>query len=137
MKDKISISIDIEAPVEKVWKYWTVPKYITQWNFATEDWCCPKAENDLRVGGKYLARMEAKDGSFGFDFEATYNQVEKFKKIKYTIADGREVMIDFENFQNKTRINMVFDTENQNSIGKQQEGWEAILRNFKTYTENK
>jgi len=92
---KVTIEATIAADLKKVWELWTKPEHITKWNFAIDSWQCPKAENDLRVGGKYFARMEAKDGSFGFDFEATYDEVVDQKKIKYTMADGRSATTDF------------------------------------------
>lgn len=87
---KITIESTIAANPKKVWESWVEPKHITKWNFATDDWQCPSATNDLRVGGKYAARMEAKDGSFGFDFEAVYDEVVEQKKITYTMGDGRK-----------------------------------------------
>src|SRR4051812_35758260 len=96
-KTKVTIEATIAADTNKVWDYWTNPEHITKWNFAIDSWQCPRAENDLKVGGKYAARMEAKDGSFGFDFEAIYDEVVDKQKITYTIADGRQATTDFEN----------------------------------------
>jgi uncharacterized protein YndB with AHSA1/START domain len=87
---KITVAATIAADAKKVWDFFTNPVHITKWNFASDDWHCPKAENDLRVGGKLNSRMEAKDGSFGFDFEATYDEVIVQKKITYTMTDGRQ-----------------------------------------------
>ena len=100
---KITIEATVSANVKKVWECWTQPKHITQWNFAADDWQCPSASNDLKVGGKYSARMEAKDGSFGFEFEATYNEVVDQKKMVYTMEDGRKVTTEFENLGDKTK----------------------------------
>lgn len=133
--DKIKLSIDTTVPaaVERVWEYWTEPGHITKWNFASDDWHCPKAINDLRKGGKYAARMEAKDGSFGFDLEAVYDEVVKHREIHYTMADGRQVITIFEPDGNYTKIRTTFDAEALNPIEMQQAGWQAILDNFKKY----
>jgi uncharacterized protein YndB with AHSA1/START domain len=132
---KITIEATINANSSKVWEYWTAPKHITQWNFADPSWQCPKAENDLRVGGKYMARMEAKDGSFGFDFEAIYDEVIDKKKITYTMGDGRKATTFFQEDNGITKVTTTFDAENQNPIELQKNGWQAILNNFKSYTE--
>ena len=132
---QITIEATVTAKPEQVWRYWTEPDHITQWNFASDDWCCPRAENDLRVGGKYGARMEAKDGRFGFDFEAVYTAVVPHRKIAYTMADGRTVSTDFTEHGGATRIATVFDAETENSIDMQRDGWQAILNNFKAYVE--
>lgn len=95
MKNTINISVKIEQSLDKVWEFWNAPEHITNWNFASDEWCCPSAENDLKVGGKLKSRMEAKDGSFGFDFEATYDEIIDLEKITYSIADGRQVTINF------------------------------------------
>ncbi|MDP4146739.1 MAG: SRPBCC family protein [Bacillota bacterium] len=137
MKDKqtITIKATVNAPVEMVWRYWTEPEHIRKWNSASEDWHTPHAENDLRVGGKFLSRMEAKDGSFGFDFGGIYDKVELYKVIAYTLGDGRKVEISFSRGDNKTEIVETFEAESVNSIEMQQSGWQAILDNFKKYTE--
>jgi uncharacterized protein YndB with AHSA1/START domain len=132
---KITIETTISASPQKVWSYWTKPEHITKWNFATNDWQCPKASNDLKVGGKYSARMEAKDGSFGFDFEAIYDEVIEAKKITYTMGDGRKATTLFEDLSDKTKVTTVFDAENTNSEEMQKNGWQAILENFKKYSE--
>lgn len=132
----IQIKTTINAPVEKVWKYWTSPGHIMQWNNASDDWHTPHAENDLRVGGKFLSRMEAKDRSFGFDFDGVYDQVIAHERIAYTLGDGRKVNFIFSGNGNKTKITEIFDAEKTNSIEMQQAGWQSILDNFKKYTEN-
>lgn len=132
---QIQIETLVAAPVSKVWTYWTEPKHITQWNFAIPEWHCPSATNDLKVGGRYSARMEARDKSFGFDFEATYNEIVSNKRIVYTMDDGRKATTTFEALGNKTRVTTVFDAEEQNSKEIQQNGWQSILNNFKKYTE--
>lgn len=133
---KITVEATISADTNKIWDFWTKPEHITKWNFASDDWHCPKAENDLRVGGKLTSRMEAKDGSSGFDFEATYDQVIAQKKISYTMSDGRRATTDFEHHGNKTKVTTTFDAENENPVEMQREGWQAILNNFKKYVES-
>lgn len=107
-----------------------------QWCSASPEWHVPRAENDLRNGGKFLTRMEAKDGSMGFDFEGIYSEVETHKKIAYGMSDGRKVEITFEAAGNTTSITETFDAETQNPIEMQRGGWQAILDNFKNYTES-
>ncbi len=131
----IKIENTINAPILKVWEAYTEPKHIVNWNFASEDWFCPKAESDFRVGGKYQARMEAKDGSFGFDFEAEFDEIKPEEKLVYTIADGRKVITSFQKENNQTKIITEFEAENQNPVEMQREGWQAILDNFKKYVE--
>jgi uncharacterized protein YndB with AHSA1/START domain len=135
-KKTLTVKATINAPVDKVWKVWTTPDHIIQWNSPSEDWHTPKAENDLKIGGKFTSRMEAKDGSFGFDFEGIYDEVETNKKIAYTMSDGRQATIIFTSNGNKTEVAETFDPENQNSLEMQQAGWQAILDNFKKYTES-
>ena len=132
---KITVAETISADTKKVWNYWNDPEHITKWNFASDDWHCPHAKNDLKVGGKYSARMEAKDGSFGFDFEAIYNEIINQEKITYTLTDGRQATTDFENLGSKTKVTTTFDAETENPIDMQRDGWQAILNNFKKYTE--
>lgn len=134
--EQITISAQVKAPAEKVWEFWTSPEHIIKWNAASDDWHTPRAENDLRVGGRFLSRMEAKDGSFGFDFTGTYDEVEPFKRIAYTMEDGRRAIIDFKENQDVIEIVTVFDAETQNSIDMQRAGWQAILDNFKRYAES-
>lgn len=131
----ITIDSTINANSEKVWNYWTEPDHITKWNFASDDWCCPSAENDMTIGGTYKARMEAKDGSFGFDFEAVYDEIIEHEKIVYTIADGRKVITTFEEMDESTKVTTVFDAESENPIEMQRDGWQAIMNNFKRYVE--
>src|SRR5690554_2618764 len=132
---KITIEALIAADIEKVWDFYTDPEHITKWNYASDDWHCPKAENDMKIGGKYAARMEVKDGSFGFDFEAVYDEIIPFEKIVYTIEDGRKVVTVFENLNDKTKVTTIFEAENQNPVDMQKAGWQAILNNFKRYVE--
>ena len=128
---KIAIQATINANSKKTWEYYTSPEHIVNWNFASDDWECPSATNDMQVGGKYSARMQAKDGSFGFDFEATYNAISEGKSFTYTIPDGRVVDVIFEPDGDNTRIDIRFDAEKMNPVEMQQNGWQAILNNFK------
>ncbi len=134
-KTVITVENIINAPVEKVWNYWTKPVHITKWNNASDDWHTPHAENDLRVGGSFVSRMEAKDGSMGFDFSGIYDAVTNKEYIEYTAADGRKVKVVFSAQGNSTKVVESFEAENTNSIEPQQGGWQAILDNFKKYTE--
>lgn len=133
----ITIAANINARIDKVWDYWNNPEHITQWNFASDDWCCPRSSNDLRVGGKLNSRMEAKDGSFGFDFEAIYDEVIEQKRIAYTMLDGRKAITDFSETDGGTHVTTSFDPDTQNPIDMQRDGWQAILGNFKKYVEGK
>ena len=135
MDNKITVTATINADVKKVWDYYTNPAHIVNWNFAAPSWHCPTATNDMKVGGVYKARMEAKDGSFGFDFEAVYNEIIPEEKIVYTIADGRKVINTFEEKNGETRVITEFEAESQNPIEMQKGGWQSILDNFKKYTE--
>ena len=132
---KITIQAVVAADRQKVWNCYTQPEHITKWNFATDTWHCPAASNDMRVGGKYLARMEAKDGSFAFDFEAVYNEIVDGEKFTYTMPDNREIQVSFEQTDDKTRVTVTFDPENENPVDLQRSGWQSILDNFRKYTE--
>lgn len=134
---KITVETIVNTPIEKVWKCWTEPEHITKWNNASDDWHTPFSENDLRTGGKFLSRMEAKDGSFGFDFGGIYDEVKLYEAISYTLGDGRKVIITFTGQENGTRILETFETETTYPIEMQQKGWQAILDNFKKYAEQK
>lgn len=136
MKKQIVVTAEVNAKVEKVWDAWTNPEHVPGWNFASDDWCCPWAKNDLRVGGKFTSRMEAADGSVGFDFEGVYNAVEVNKLLEYEMADGRKVKVEFENRGNTTHVTESFDPENIHPEEMQRAGWQSILNNFKKYTEN-
>lgn len=136
-QDKTIITIEstVNAPVEKVWEYWTKPEHITQWNSASDDWHTPRAENDLRAGGSFASRMEAKDGSMGFDFGGVYDAVRTNEYIEYTMGDSRKVKINFSTQGKQTNVTESFEAENTNSVEMQRSGWQAILDNFKKYTE--
>ncbi len=136
MPAKITVEATINAPIEKVWDYYTNPLHITKWNNASEDWHTPHAETDLRVGGKFLSRMEAKDGSAGFDFSGVYTAIEEYRYIAYTMEDGRTVEIQFTKTDDGCEVTVTFDPEDENPLEMQRAGWQAILDNFKTYVES-
>lgn len=133
---KITIEAHVNASTETVWKIWTSPEHITQWNAASPDWHTPKATHHLTVGGTFTYRMEAKDGSFGFDFGGIFTKIEPAKELAYVLGDERTVSILFREENGGTHIIQTFDAENQNPIDMQRMGWQAILNNFKAYTEN-
>ena len=135
IKQNITVQSTINAPIEKVWDLWGGPEHITKWNSPSPDWHTPFAENDLRTGGKFLSRMEAKDGSFGFDFAGVYDEVKKHERIAYTMDDNRKAVIDFTPAGNQTNVVINFDAENENPIEMQRAGWQAILDSFKNYAE--
>lgn len=134
--EAVKIDTQIKARVETVWNAYNSAEDIMQWNHASDDWHCTSSTNDLRIGGKFNNRMEAKDGSFGFDFEGTYTDIVPFKKIAYALADGRQVQILFEAEKESTKMHITFDAESENPIDMQRQGWQAILDNFKKYVES-
>lgn len=134
-KTKITIETVVHASVEKVWDFWTNPDHIIRWNNASADWHTPRAENDLRAGGRFLSRMEARNGSSGFDFTGTYTKVEPLKQIDYTLDDGREVRTSFVSAGNVTTVKETFEAEGKNPAEMQRNGWQAILDNFKKFVE--
>jgi uncharacterized protein YndB with AHSA1/START domain len=134
----ITVQAVINAPVEQVWKLYTEPEHVMKSNNASNDWHTPRAENDLKVGGKFLYRMEAKDGSSGFDFGGTYAQVKTDELIEYSISDGRKIEVIFTKYDDaRTKIATTFEAENANPIEIQRDGWQAILKNFKKYVETR
>lgn len=133
---KITVQATINAETIKVWDYYTNPNHIIHWNFADPSWHCPSAENDMRVGGTYKARMEARDGSFGFDFEAVYTEIIDGKEFSYGFGE-RNATVQFTDLGNQTtELVISFDPETENPIELQKSGWQSILNNFKNYTEN-
>ncbi|MDF2869221.1 MAG: hypothetical protein K0R05_796 [Anaerocolumna sp.] len=134
-RQTITIKATVNAPVEKVWRSWNEPEHIKKWNSASEDWHTTASENDLKAGGRFRSRMEAKDGSFGFDFSGTYDEVKLHETITYTLDDDRKVSIIFMSKDKQTEITVAFEAEETNPIKMQEEGWQAILNNFKKYTE--
>ncbi|WP_372947842.1 SRPBCC family protein [Mariniphaga sp.] len=132
----LTVFTTINVPVDLVWEYWTKPEHIVNWNHASDEWHTPKAQNDLREGGKFCWRMEAKDGSFGFDFEGTFDEIQPRERILYTLADGRKVTVAFETSGSSTTVTEIFEAEKENPAKLQQDGWQAILNNFKKYAES-
>ena len=136
-KTTLTVQSIINAPIEKVWESWNNPEDIKNWCAASDDWHAPKAENDLKEGGRFSTRMEAKDGSMGFDFGGTYTTVKKNEAIEYTMDDDRKVKIRFTPDGDTTQVVESFEAEDTHPIEMQQGGWQAILDNFKKYTEGK
>jgi uncharacterized protein YndB with AHSA1/START domain len=130
------VETTVRAPIETVWQYWTAPEHITHWAFASDDWEVPEAANDLQEGGTFLTRMQAKDGSTGFDFTGTYTLVSPPERIEYDMSDGRHAVIEFRTVPEGTLVTESFDPEHENSDEKQRAGWQAILENFRAYTES-
>lgn len=135
LKPAITIKTTVNAPIEKVWKFWSEPEHVMNWNTPSPDWHTPKAENDLRTGGQFSFTMAAKDGSFSFDFGGTYTEVVPNKTIAYEMSDGRKVDVQFEKEGDSVAIVETFDPENVHDPEFQRQGWQAILDNFKNYTE--
>lgn len=137
MSRQITVEAVINAPLEKVWAYYTEPAHITRWNAASPDWHCPRAENDLRTGGRFSSRMEARDGSTGFDFSGTYDEVVPDQCIAYTMDgdDARKASVSFAPEGEGTKVWVTFDAETENPVEMQRAGWQSILENFKTHTE--
>jgi uncharacterized protein YndB with AHSA1/START domain len=135
VRNPITISTTINAPIAEVWKFWNLPEHITRWAFASDDWEAPSAENDLQIGGRFKTRMQSKDGKDGFDFEGVYDAVVENKLIVYTLTDGRQVTITFDEGEEGVKITETFEPESENSEELQRSGWQAILDNFKRYVE--
>ena len=134
---RISIETEVNAPLEMVWYAWVTPSDITLWNFATDEWCCPRAELNLEVGGSFNYRMEAKDGSAGFDFEGEFTEITPYKSIHYKLEDDRVVKVQFIETENGVRVIETFEAEHENSAEQQRQGWLSILNNFKKHVERK
>lgn len=131
----ITVKTTVDLPLQKTWELWTRPEHITQWNFAADTWHCPAAENDLKPGGKFSWRMEAKDGSMGFDYSGKYEEVIPHKQITGTLDDGRKVSVNFSEQDGKTWLTETFEVESTHSLEQQKAGWQAILENFRMYAE--
>ena len=132
----LKVSAEVEVPVEKAWELFNAPEHIVNWNAASPDWHSPRASNDLRTGGSFSYRMEARDGSVGFDFAGEYTEVVPMTSFAYRMEDGRTARVEFEPTELGTRVTTQFDAESSNPLEMQQAGWQAILNNFKTYAEN-
>ena len=136
MAQRIRIEAVVGKPRHQIWTLFNQPEHIVKWNFASDDWHCPRAENELSVGGRICHRMEAKDGSFGFDFEGVYDAVEVYLRLAYTMPDGRQVETSFADAGAGTRVTTAFDSDGENPADTQRAGWQAILDNFKRYAES-
>jgi uncharacterized protein YndB with AHSA1/START domain len=133
--EKITVSVFVEASIDKAWEAFTSPISVVNWNFASEDWCCPRATNDFKAGGSFNYRMESTDGKVGFDFCGTYSKVIPQNLIEYVLGDDREVSIEFKGMDGNTEVIETFDAETENSLELQRHGWQAILNNFKKLVE--
>ena len=136
-KKVIEVSVSINASLDKAWECWTKPEHIINWNFASPDWCCPAAQNDIRTGGKFSWRMEARDGSMGFDMEGTYTNVIPQQQIEYVMPDDRKVQLTFRSVDGRTEVTEKFEAENMNSHELQRQGWQSILDNYRSYVESR
>lgn len=132
----ITVEVVVNAPIATAWTAFTAPEHMVHWNFAIPEWHCPRAENDLRTGGTFTARMEARDGSMGFDFGGVYTDVQLHRVIAYTMGDGRTVRVVFTSAGNTTTVTETFDPETLNPREMQQGGWQNILDNFKKHAES-
>ncbi len=133
--EQVTVEVSVVAPLETVWEAWITPEHIVQWNAASSDWHTTTATNNLEVGGKFTARMEAKDGSVGFDFGGTYTHIVPKKELAYTMGDGRKVSVLFAQEPGGVRLTEHFDPETVNPVAMQQQGWQSILQSFKLYAE--
>lgn len=136
-KSKITVETTVQADLDKVWEVWTKPEHITNWNFASTDWSCPSATNNLQPGGEFNWRMESRDGKYGFDFTGTYDRIVDRELISYKMTDGRAVDIHFSQDGNEVTVSETFEAEGTHSDEQQRAGWQAILENFKKYVEEK
>ena len=136
-KPVVTIEAIVNKPIDKVWECWTKPEHITQWCFASDDWHAPSSTSDFKIGGKISTRMEAKDGSFGFDFWGTYDEITHNEKLAITMGDDRKWDIYFSVVDGGVKVVEEFEAESENPIEMQQEGWQMILNNFKKYAQSK
>lgn len=132
---KVTVATEVPLSAERAWHVYTDPTEITQWNFANDDWHCPTASTDLQIGGVHRARMEAKDGSFGFDFEGTYTEVDAPSALTLLLGDGRQSRTTFRPLGTRTRIETTFDAEAENPVESQRDGWQAMLLNYQKRAE--
>lgn len=135
-KNRITVETIVKAPVDKVWKSWNEPEHIMNWCHASDDWHAPASTNDIRTGGTFSTTMAAKDGSYSFDFGGVYDNVKEHELIQYTMGDGRKVEAIFTSEGNDTKVVETFEAESTNPLEMQRSGWQAILDNFKKYTES-
>ncbi|HEX8562680.1 MAG TPA: SRPBCC family protein [Flavobacterium sp.] len=133
--NQLTVTATVNSDIETVWKLWTTPEHIKNWNFAIDSWHCPYAENDLRPGGTFKSTMASKDGAIRFDFEGTYSEIVAKERISYSMSDGRQCTVTFDETGNGITVTETFDAETTNPLEMQQQGWQAILNNFKSYVE--
>ncbi len=133
---KITVETIVAAPVERVWRAYTTPEDIKRWNAASDDWHTTSAQVDLREGGAFSSRMEAKDGSMGFDFAGTYTKIVEHKRIDYSFGD-RTAQVEFAETPNGVKVRVTFDSESTHSVEQQRQGWQAILDNFRRHVETR
>jgi uncharacterized protein YndB with AHSA1/START domain len=133
----ITVETVVKADLDAVWRAWNTPDEITQWNAASDDWHTPSSRVDLREGGTFVSRMEARDGSVGFDFGGTYTRVLAQQLIEYTMDDGRRVAVQFSQTAEGVLVRETFDAETTHSAEMQRQGWQAILDNFRRHVETK
>ncbi|HRG67758.1 MAG TPA: SRPBCC family protein [Saprospiraceae bacterium] len=133
----IEVKVTVSSNLDKVWEYWNSPEHIVNWNFASDEWCAPRAEVNLKPGGHFVCRMESKDGCMGFDFSGVYDVIKPLELIEYTLEDNRKVSIEFLEGAGGIQVIEKFEAESENAIELQQAGWQAILNNFKRYVESK
>ena len=135
--EKITVQTNVHADLAKVWDYYTKPEHIILWNYALENWSCPKVHNDVRIGGKFIARMETKDASEGYYFDGTYTDVVIGERISYVMSNGRHVVVEFDNNgDNNIEVVVVFDSDTEKQPEIQKENWQKILNNFKKHVES-
>lgn len=134
-KKQITVQVELTSSIQNAWENWTNPKHITQWNYASDEWHCPTAINDLRSEGKFNFRMESKNGKEGFDFTGTYTNIIEHDRLEYILDDGRKVTVLFEELNNITRVTEIFEIEDINSAELQKSGWQSILNNYKKHVE--
>jgi uncharacterized protein YndB with AHSA1/START domain len=133
----ITVSTVVHAPLEAAWKAWTQPEHVTAWNFASDDWECPEATNDFRIGGEFHYAMAAKDGSFKFDFWGTHKDIQAHQWIESEMGDGRYMLVEFEAVSSsETKVTESFEPESENPREMQQGGWQAILENYRKHAES-
>ncbi|KPK10466.1 MAG: hypothetical protein AMJ68_09095 [Acidithiobacillales bacterium SG8_45] len=135
--EPITVDVTVKADIDAVWAAWVTPEDIEHWNAASDDWHTPRAEVDLREGGEFLFRMEAKDGSYGFDFRGMYQKIIPLRLIEYNMEDGRHVRIEFVPAADGVKVTETFDPEETNPVPMQKKGWQSILNNFAKYVESR
>ncbi len=133
-QNAITVSTQVSVPLEKAWHYYTEAEHVINWNFASPDWHCPAAVNDLREGGDFKITMAAKDGSMKFDLEGTYDEVSPHRLIAYTLSNGRKVTVGFAKTDDGTEVEVQFEPEEGQDQEDQRSGWQGILDNYRSYT---